>query len=191
MVSHWDGSILPEVQRGFEQSPEWQEYELILLGVADAPVGPRQEESQLHPAATAVPVDVDKFPKIRQDEPSGGPRAIAPIASHNLAHIDKLREEQGAVWKAPSAGLRRKPVRRSPRYEAIDSTLRRIAESRPTSHEAVFRALDGRIPIPNAEPFGSAGGWLIGFRRNKTAARTWLSKAWSRLSLLAFPRGPK
>jgi hypothetical protein len=24
MVSHWDGTILPDVQRGFEQSPEWK-----------------------------------------------------------------------------------------------------------------------------------------------------------------------
>jgi hypothetical protein len=190
MVSHWNGRILPEVQRGFRQSPEWQEYEDILLAVADAPAGLRKDQSQLAPAATAVPVGVGKFPKIPQDAPCGGPRAIASIASPNLAHIE-LREEQGVVRKMLSAGLRRKPVRRSPKYEAIDRTLRCIAESRPTSHEEVFRALDGRIPIPNAVPIGGAGGWLAGFRRNKIAARTWLSKAWSHLSLPAFPRGPK
>ena len=36
MVSHWTASILPEIQRSFEQSPEWQEFQDILLEVADA-----------------------------------------------------------------------------------------------------------------------------------------------------------
>src|ERR1017187_3897558 len=36
MVSHW-GTILPEVERAFRQSPQWREYEDILLDVAVSP----------------------------------------------------------------------------------------------------------------------------------------------------------
>ena len=39
MTSHW-GSILPDVERAFQKSPLWQEYEGILLEVAVAPVEP-------------------------------------------------------------------------------------------------------------------------------------------------------
>jgi hypothetical protein len=91
----------------------------------------------------------------------------------------------------PPDGLGRKTVRRSSKYEAIDAALRSIAESRPTSHEKVFDALDGRAPVPNAKPFAMAGGWLSGFKRDRVAAHAWLSKAWSRLHLAAFSRGPK
>jgi hypothetical protein len=93
--------------------------------------------------------------------------------------------------KGPSGALGRKTVRRNSKYEAIDKALRSIGESRPTSHEEVFRALDGRVPVPNAKPFAGAGGWFAGFKRDRGAAHAWLSKAWSRLHLAAFPRGPK
>jgi hypothetical protein len=47
MVSHWDGSILPEIQCAFEQSPEWQEFQDILLEVADVQPSLPKDESQL------------------------------------------------------------------------------------------------------------------------------------------------
>ena len=46
MVSNWDGSILPNVQREFEQSAEWREFESILLEVADAQTRARDDESR-------------------------------------------------------------------------------------------------------------------------------------------------
>ena len=46
VVSHWDGSILPEIQRAFERSPEWQEFQSILLEVADAQASRQEDESQ-------------------------------------------------------------------------------------------------------------------------------------------------
>jgi hypothetical protein len=85
----------------------------------------------------------------------------------------------------------RKPVKRNARNKSIDSTLQEIAEMRPHNHEEVFRALERRVRHPQAEPFVSAGGWLVGFQRNRHQARSWLSKAWSRLELPPFPRGPK
>jgi hypothetical protein len=91
----------------------------------------------------------------------------------------------------PAIREKREPTRRSPRYEAIDKELTAIAAARPRSHEEVFRSLNGRIKVPNAEPFKSAGGWIPGFERNPTRARSWLSQAWSRLNLTPFPRGPK
>jgi hypothetical protein len=47
MVSHWDGSILPEIQCAFEQSSQWQEFQDILLEVADAQPSLPKDESQL------------------------------------------------------------------------------------------------------------------------------------------------
>lgn len=85
----------------------------------------------------------------------------------------------------------RKPVKRNARNRSIDSVLQEIAKMRPGNHEEVFRALEGRVRHPQAEPFVSAGGWLAGFQRNAHQARSWLSKAWSGLELPPFPRGPK
>ena len=86
---------------------------------------------------------------------------------------------------------KRKRVRRNAKYEGIDEALREIAKSRPKAHEEVFQALEGRSKLPNAEPFKTAGGWHAGFKKDAVAARAWLSKAWSRLNLPAFLRGPK
>jgi hypothetical protein len=101
------------------------------------------------------------------------------------------RLEQGLA--APCRTMRRsKPTRRNRRYERIDERLKAIAESRPRSHQEVFEALErGHIRLPHAEPFEGTGGWLTGFKRDPKRARSWLSKAWTRLHLPAFPRGPK
>ena len=90
-----------------------------------------------------------------------------------------------------SASPVRKPVRRSARNERIDSALQKIAEMRPRNHREVFKALEGRVGPPEAEPFGTARGWLAGFQKNPHGARSWLSKAWARLELPPFRRGPK
>jgi hypothetical protein len=109
-----------------------------------------------------------------------------------LPQASSLRRESG-VEEIPSQtpSTTRKPVRRNQRYEAIDCELRKIAEARPKGQKEVFDSLDGRVKIPNAEPFASAGGWLAGFRKNPPAARAWLSKTWSKLNLPPFSRGPK
>jgi hypothetical protein len=82
-------------------------------------------------------------------------------------------------------------VRRHPRYTKIDEALQEIAESHPRTQEEVFRALEGRAGFPPAEPFETARGWIAGFRRDKPAARAWLSKRWAELNLPSLPRGPK
>jgi hypothetical protein len=46
MISNWNGTILPEVQREFEKSPEWQKFEDELLAV-----GERQIQIALESAA--------------------------------------------------------------------------------------------------------------------------------------------
>ena len=82
--------------------------------------------------------------------------------------------------------------RRDCKYEAIDKTLRAIAEARPKNHREVFQHLDTRrIDIPKAEPFASASTWMGGFAKNRAGAHAWLSKRWSGLGLSPFPRGPK
>jgi hypothetical protein len=85
----------------------------------------------------------------------------------------------------------RKPVRRSARNKEIDSALQGIAKMHPHNHEEVFRALEGRVRPPEAEPFAGGRGWLLGFQRSPAGARAWLSKAWSHLELPPFRRGPK
>jgi hypothetical protein len=81
--------------------------------------------------------------------------------------------------------------RRAGRYQRIDDALRDIAEARPSGHEEVFKALDGRAPLPSARPFKTARAWHAGFLANRTSARAWLSKQWTRLNLPPFQRGPK
>ena len=90
-----------------------------------------------------------------------------------------------------------RPTRRNKKYETIDRLLRHTAESRPKSHQEVFEQLESRhiegrrVPIPPAEPFASARGWIAGFQKDPAGARAWLSKRWKALGLPPFPRGPK
>jgi hypothetical protein len=110
---------------------------------------------------------------------------INPTNIEGLKDVERAQASKGHVMEAG------KSRRQHARYEAIDKELRKIAEMRPMSHKEVFGSLDGRAPIPYAKPFATAGGWLAGFQRDQAAARAWLSKAWSRLHLPPFPRGPK
>ncbi len=110
---------------------------------------------------------------------------INPTNIEERRDVERAPASKGHVMEAG------KPRRQHARYEAIDKELRKIAEMRPMSHEEVFRSLDGRAPIPFAEPFATVRGWSAGFQRDQAAARAWLSKAWSRLHLPPFPRGPK
>jgi hypothetical protein len=125
---------------------------------------------------------------------SEGPRSFAtsPGTDHDgIAESDPPlgAQEQQRPGKRPR---RNKPTRRNAKYEAIYRALREISDAAPESHEEVFGFLNDRhVPIPNAEPFKAAGGWLQGFRQNPHEARAWLSKAWRRLGLPAFARGPK
>jgi hypothetical protein len=97
----------------------------------------------------------------------------------------------GGALAGSSGGAQPKSRRRNTGNNNIDNALREIAMARPASHEEVFRGLDGRVKPPHAKPFATTGGWMSGFRADKAAARAWLSKAWSRLSLPPFRRGPK
>jgi hypothetical protein len=58
MVSSWDGSILPEVKRMFERSPEWQKYQDILLEVAESQAS-RLEDQRLSEQMLASKAQVD------------------------------------------------------------------------------------------------------------------------------------
>jgi hypothetical protein len=118
---------------------------------------------------------------IRVGGVAGAPRSLAPISREQITG----GTESASVCK-------RKPARRDPRYEKIEKALRQIAEARPKNHNEVFSLLDERgIPLPRAAPFVGAKGWLAAFHKDKHAARVWLSKAWSRLNLPSFSRGPK
>jgi hypothetical protein len=163
MVSHW-GSIEPDVERRFKKSPHWQEYEDILLEIAVAPAEP---------------------PEMRVVEDLGGSEPPATVT----------KNAETTAYEAPGPmGSRKakKPVRRSPKYKAIDEALRQAAESRPRTQEEIFESLDGRkVALPLAEPFMAARGWMLGFRKDPAAARAWLSKRWAQLNLGPLPRGPK
>jgi hypothetical protein len=80
---------------------------------------------------------------------------------------------------------------RNQNLEKIDKVLRVIADAKPRGQEDVFRHLERRVNIPDAEPFKSAGGWLAGFERDRRLAGPWLSRRWRRLGLPPFTRGPK
>jgi hypothetical protein len=76
-------------------------------------------------------------------------------------------------------------------YSKIDECLKEIEKSKPRSHAEVFAALDGRVPVPDCEPFRSAKGWRHGYRAQPDRARAWLSRRWARLNLPPFRPGPK
>jgi hypothetical protein len=61
MVSHWDGSLGPDVQRTFEESIEWHEFEEELLAVAERqaaqnpqPSGPVKAILEVQKSAASV-----------------------------------------------------------------------------------------------------------------------------------------
>jgi hypothetical protein len=118
---------------------------------------------------------------IRVGDMVGAPRSLAPTGREQITR----GTESASLCK-------RKAARRNPRYEIIEKALRQIAEARPKNHEEVFGLLDSRrIPLPRAAPFVVTKGWLAGFQKDDHAARVWLSKAWARLDLPSFARGPK
>jgi len=142
--------------------------------------GPPDATEEVQPGAKAEAQTTVKGEGIHQVGAVTPTVALASQGAPPTAPLKKrLREEHT------------KAKRRDPKYADIYTALRQIAEARPTSHEEVFRALEGRTRLPHAQPFVSSGGWLAGFKRNKPAARSWLSRAWSGLDLRPFPRGPK
>ena len=99
---------------------------------------------------------------------------------------------QETLAKLPMAVIPKgRPARRSPKNQQIDGVLRQIGEALPKTHKDVFQQLKGRVAFADSYPFKAARGWLSGFKRDPRAARVWLSKQWTRLNLIPFPRGPK
>jgi hypothetical protein len=113
-----------------------------------------------------------------------------PVPPNEAAEfgIATAPEVSGNLVTQPDAEL----IRRNKKYEMIDTALREIGAAEPKNHEEVFRDLDDRnVVLPNGKLFKGAGGWMKGFKQNRNAASAWLSKAWTRLSLSPFVRGPK
>jgi hypothetical protein len=118
------------------------------------------------------------------------PRMLAALFE---SQVWRWRGKLGRESQAPAMGHKAKrQAGRDSNYEKMDRELRSISKAHPKNHEEVFVFLEERkVPIPNAEVFKTAGGWLKGFRRKPHEASAWLSKAWKRLGLPGFPRGPK
>jgi hypothetical protein len=161
MVSEW-GNMLPDVERAFKKSPQWHEYEGILLELAVSPA---------------------ESPAMRAVEALGVSELPAPAKAGTTA---RETPEPSGTRKA------KKPVRRNKKYRVIDKALEEFAESKPRTQQEVFQWLEGRhVVLPPAEPFMDARGWMAGFRQHPGAARAWLSKRWAELDLAPLPRGPK
>jgi hypothetical protein len=122
-----------------------------------------------------------KSASANESAPQSAPGVSEPPAPAEKNEVQETRERHKV----------KKPVRRNQKYKTIDEALQRIADSRPRTQEEVFKALEGRVVFPPAEPFETGRGWIAGFRRDKAAARSWLSKRWAELSLSPLPRGPK
>ena len=102
-----------------------------------------------------------------------------------------ISDPSGETRVKSSSARKAKSGRRNPNYEMIDKALREIDQARPRNQQEVFRMLDSRhIPLPLAAPFRGGKGWLVAFQKDEHAARVWLSKAWSRLSLRSFTPRP-
>jgi hypothetical protein len=117
---------------------------------------------------------------------------VKPLIIKQLpTFVELVSNVAGQTQSAESPPVR-SALRRSRKYELIDEHLKDAAAACPRDHREVFRILEGRqCPIPEAEPFKTAGGFLAGFEKDPQTARAWLSKQWSHLGLPAFPRGPK
>jgi len=119
--------------------------------------------------------------------------ATALSPSQSSSGSTQTRDAPVDAWrgKTEERGGKARP-RRNAKYNQIDAALKEISQSRPRTQEEVFQSLDGRhVPLPLAEPFASARGWMAGFNRDRSAARSWLSKIWSDLRLPPLPKGPK
>lgn len=92
MVSNWNGSILPEVQREFEKAPEWKQYQDALLEVAEGQIATGDRRSELK--ATA---------------PSS---IVTPKKTSIGRNIDRLRKECGWSFNdvAEKTGLDKKLI---------------------------------------------------------------------------------
>jgi hypothetical protein len=120
------------------------------------------------------------------DRPRHNPEPTAGASEIPLAGARKPQLQNNEQSHMP------KPVRRNKKYSRIDEALKKISESLPRTQEEVFQSLEDRhVPLPLAEPFSSASGWMAGFGKDRLAARSWLSKRWGELSLSPLPRGPK
>lgn len=128
----------------------------------------------------------DRGPLVVGREDQGG--IIRDICETSATHCLQLAKQSPQTHRMES---KRIPTRRYEHSVAIDTALQEIAQMRPKSHAEVFASLEGRAPLSRAEPFRTAKGWMTGFRRDPPRARSWLVKAWTRLGLPAFPRGPK
>ena len=114
-------------------------------------------------------------------------RVLETLVIERTMHNREITPKKEASTDSHKA---RPSIKATSRYAAIDAKLKDISESKPRSHQDVFRRLDGER-VANAEPFRSARGWFAGFKKDPEAARAWLSKRWSLLGLPSFPRGPK
>jgi len=113
------------------------------------------------------------------------------VVAKTIPHSEPAEAELGAEsLKRPTT---KKPGRRrTPKNEAIDAKLLEVEDARPKSYEELCRLLDREgAPIPDAEPFKSARGWLKGFYKNPAKARSWLSDRRRKLRLRPFAPGPK
>jgi hypothetical protein len=141
-------------------------------------------------AARALPNGTaDERDKLKEDLRRDTLRRDMIAVTEKLERAGKRVDARASAQRRTAS--RSKPKRPNPRYKAIYEKLKAIAEARPRSHDDVFRMLNGRVGIPHAEPFETAGGWLAGFRKEPKLARSWLSKVWKVLHLPPFPRGPK
>jgi hypothetical protein len=176
----WGYSIHDDAKRKLESSPEWKQYRELLLGALDAQSArPEECKSTQADGAAIITATICAAPAA---QPASGPdaselksletdSAVVPVEQHRLSKAASKRKQNS-------------------KYEEIDEALRSIAESLPRSREDVFRALHGRVPVPNVRVFFGLGGWIGGFQRDSYRAGSWLSKRWAVLNLPAFPRGP-
>ncbi len=131
---------------------------------------PRPPEAESSDAAVDVPAKTERA-------------ETSNLRTNTSRPVDKLRDQGRKGMKS---------ARQNARYKSIDEALRKIAESRPSTQEAIFQSLEDRcVVFALAEPFLSVRGWIAGFRRDTVAARAWLSKRWAALNLTPLPRGPK
>ena len=134
-----------------------------------------------------IPVVGDEMPESLRCE-----EAILRLAAINSACDARATASRNSRPLAAQSNPPAKRVRLNPKYQQIDQGLHQAALAKPTNHREVFQFLDNRkVPYPDRIPFKPARGWLNGWLQDHRTATAWLSQRWAKLSLPAFPRGPK
>ncbi len=146
MVSHWNGSILPKVQREFEKSPEWHQFEQELLAVAE-----QQTRGSPQSSGKPGPLKLERLQDKRGKKPAqqiiDRDRDMARLAFEGrpplaiAVYLDDCNYPTPKTWRTPKF---------APKGEKYQTGIR-VSRLRKSFCELISKA-KRKYPIPAPAP---------------------------------------